>query len=247
MHDISEHQRQIEENLAYWNAKPVLRNVYREFHESIAAHLSDIEGESVELGSGIGNIKDVIPHCVRTDLFPNPWIDRRENAYFLSMGDASVANLILFDVFHHLEYPMSALCEFRRVLRGGGRLIVFDHAMSSVGGFFSRFVHHERGGFGKPWKQEIGTDEQLRDAGYYADHANAQRVFELHFESHLARDWQRVAVVKTVALKWLLSGGYRGPDLASRVSGETVSALQSVLDKAPKMFALRLLVVLEKK
>jgi hypothetical protein len=47
----------------------------------------------------------VIPECVTTDIFPNPWLDRVENAYALNFADASVGNLILFDVFHHLEFP----------------------------------------------------------------------------------------------------------------------------------------------
>ena len=71
-------------------------------------------GSVVELGSGIGNIKEVIPKCLCTDLFPNPWLDYVENAYALSFGSASVSNLILFDVFHHLKYPGTALQEFHR-------------------------------------------------------------------------------------------------------------------------------------
>ena len=71
--------------------------------ELIAHYLSAFStGSVVELGSGIGNIKEVIPTCMRTDLFQNPWLDRVENVYDLSFESASVSDLILFDVFHHL-------------------------------------------------------------------------------------------------------------------------------------------------
>jgi SAM-dependent methyltransferase len=87
-------------------------------------------GEIIELGSGIGNIQEVIPRCVKTDLFPNPWIDRVENEFQLSCADATVSDLILFDVFHHLRYPGTALQEFRRVLKPGDRVPIFDPYMS---------------------------------------------------------------------------------------------------------------------
>src|SRR5258708_6138178 len=111
--DIDRHQKEILLNQSYWQKKPILQTIYGQFHRLIAAQLSGLpQPLIVELGSGIGNIKDVIPNCLRTDLFPNPWIDQVENAYQLSFKDNSVSDLILFDVFHHLRYPGTALLEF---------------------------------------------------------------------------------------------------------------------------------------
>jgi hypothetical protein len=97
MANVELHNDEIQRNLAFWRKKPVLRKIYRGFHETISRRLAkDAGGLVVELGSGVADITDVIPGCVRTDLFPNPWIDRVENAYDLSFGDGSVSNLILF-------------------------------------------------------------------------------------------------------------------------------------------------------
>ena len=247
MFDIEEHQRQIQENLGYWNAKPVLREVYRDFHELIAENLCNMEGETIELGSGIGNIKEVVSDCVRTDLFPNPWIDRQENAYALSMADNSVSNLILFDVFHHLEYPMNAMQEFHRVLKPGGRLLVFDHAMSITGWFFSRFVHHEKAGFLKPCHLQIADREKIQNAGYYADHANAYRIFDKKFQNLLSDEWQRIRILRLPAVKWLASGGYRGSSLVWKSTRLPIQILEYLFQRIPSVFSLRCLVVLSKK
>jgi SAM-dependent methyltransferase len=244
--DIVEHQRQIEENLRYWEAKPVLREIYRDFHRLLARYLSEVPGETVEIGSGIGNIKEVIPHCVRTDIFPNPWNDRQENIYRLSMADSSVANLILFDVFHHLEHPLDALDECRRVLHAGGRLLVFDHAMSVAGFLLSKFVHHERAGFLKSYSLRADGASRLDAPRYYADHANAHRIFEQRFEELLQPVWRRVAVVRLPAIKWLLSGGYRGPSMVTAGNKQTLDRLERMTSCFPLAFALRLLVVLER-
>src|SRR5689334_13874715 len=128
---IERHQKEILLNRSYWEKKPILRTIYSQFHRLIAAQLSGLSQPLVvELGSGIGNIRDVIPDCLRTDLFPNPWIDQTENAYQLSFKDSSVSDLILFDVFHHLRYPGTAMVEFERVLRPGGRVLIFDPCIS---------------------------------------------------------------------------------------------------------------------
>ena len=85
---VGQHDLEIQANRLAWQRKAQLRAVYRGFHELIASRLDrSVPGQVVELGSGMGSIKEVIPDCVTTDLFPNPWLDRQENAYRLSFAD----------------------------------------------------------------------------------------------------------------------------------------------------------------
>src|SRR5271165_6540871 len=144
-----------------WEKKAVLRAIYQGFYHLIREQLAaDPDAETVELGSGIGAIKEVIPECVTTDIFPNPWLDRVENAYELSFADASVGNLILFDVFHHLEFPGTALAEFARVLRPGGRVVIFEPGLGVLGRFVYKAFHHEPVGEREPirWFAPKGSD-----------------------------------------------------------------------------------------
>jgi SAM-dependent methyltransferase len=123
---IDQHLLEIQRNRKAWDRKPALRKAYACLHRLIRNELSVVAGPTVELGSGIGAIKEVIPGCITTDIFPNPWLDQTENAYRLSFGDRSLANLILFDVFHHLESPGEAFKEFKRVVMPDGRLILME-------------------------------------------------------------------------------------------------------------------------
>src|SRR5450432_1896419 len=148
---VVQHDLEIQGNRQAWQRKPLLQAVYRRFHELIASRLDrSVPGLVVELGSGMGCLKEVIPSCVTTDLFPNPWLDRQENAYRLSFAAGSVSHLILFDVWHHLRYPGTALREFHRVLAPGGRLILLEPAASWTGKLVYKVFHPEPLGMGVP-------------------------------------------------------------------------------------------------
>ena len=117
----------------HWQRKPLLQRVYRDFYRTIARRLTDrAEGLTVEIGAGIGSLKTLIPECIATDLFPNPWLDQVENAYALTFPDGSVGNLILFDVWHHLQYPGTVLREFP--LRDGSALLLAIGLWRTPGG-----------------------------------------------------------------------------------------------------------------
>ena len=245
--DVTRHQEEIILNQQYWQKKPILRTIYREFHYLIAAQLSGLaEPLVVELGSGIGNIKEVIPHCLRTDLFANPWLDQVENAYRLSFGDESVSDLILFDVFHHLHYPGTALREFGRVLRPGGRVLIFDPCISALGMVVFGALHPEPVAYRDAivWEAPPGWDATQPD--YYAAQGNATRIFFGRERSALPDKWEIIHRQRFSAIAYIASGGYSKPQLYPDSFYPLLRSIEGALDLAPALLATRLLAVLEK-
>jgi len=244
---MARHQDEIRLNLKYWEQKPVLRQVYRDFQEIIAARISgQVQGHIVEIGSGIGSIRDVIPACIRTDLFPNPWIDRVENAYALSFKDETVSHIILFDVFHHLRYAGTALREFRRVLVKRGRVIIFDPYISLLGLVVWGLAHAEPVSLFRrvEW---LAPDGWVSTEGeYYAAQGNATRLFARSCLDDRLRGWSVIEKLRISALSYVASGGYSGPQLYPDRWLPWVKKLERALDVWPLLFATRLLVVLEK-
>jgi len=246
MIDIDAHHREIQANIENWRRKPLLRKVYRGFHEEIANHLTKCSsGSIVELGSGVADITEIIPHCIRTDLFPNPWIDHVENAYELSFKDRSVSDLILFDVFHHLRYPGAALNEFRRVLAPRGRVIIFEPDISLLGWVVYGLLHKEPIAFRDPIQWHAPAKWNPADIDYYAAQGNAMRIFLRQEIDVNAFGWDTIIVKQLCSTAYAASGGYSKPQLYPTRALPIMQKLDQALDCAPRVFSTRLVVVLE--
>ncbi|HEX4169362.1 MAG TPA: methyltransferase domain-containing protein [Bryobacteraceae bacterium] len=243
---LEQHNIEIHQNRQFWEKKAVLRKVYSEFYREIAARLNPaIPGLIVELGSGMGNVKDHIPNCITTDIFPNPWLDRVENAYELNFQRGELSHLILFDVWHHLQHPGTALQEFSRVLGPRGRIIIFDPAMGLVGRFVFGCFHHEPLGLEDEIQWDAPAGFSGRESAYYAAQGNASRVFGSDVFRDRLLPW-RIAEIKYFSgLAYVASGGFQGPQLYPEALWPCLNVADSILSRIPKL-ASRMLVVLEK-
>jgi SAM-dependent methyltransferase len=243
----NQHLIEIRKNQEAWQTKTVLHQAYAVLYRLICAQLSPVEGSTVELGSGIGALKEFLPNCVTTDIFPNPWLDRVENAYGLSFPNTSLSNVILFDVFHHLQWPGSAFEEFARVVRPHGRVIMMEPGFGLLGKFVYSHFHHEPLGFGQP----ISWDRSAADGGsagaYYAAQANAWRLFRLGEGAGRLPEWKTVLVKPLAALSYVASGGFSRRSLYPSFLFPFVRGLDLIADFLPSLFATRLLVVLERR
>jgi SAM-dependent methyltransferase len=202
---------------------------------------------TLELGSGIGMIQQTIPECITSDIFENPFVDRIEDAYALSFEAASVSNLILFDVWHHLEYPGTALQEFARVLAPGGRVILFEPAaLSLLGRFVFGFLHHEPIHAPKDLSWQLPEDQNCGDLAYYAAQGNAWKMFRKgEIPDSVASEWNVLEIAYFPAFDWLASGGFRGKQLCPPFLSGPLRFASRIAAHCPALFSTRMLVTLE--
>lgn len=246
---IVQHTKEINETSACWKRKPLLRSSYKRFHQNIAKLLVSGPGKTVELGSGIGVIKETIPDCITTDIFPSKWTDQVEDVYALSFPDSSVQNMILFDVWHHLENPGDALNEIHRVLDQDGRLILFEPAaMSLLGRFVYHFFHHEpiHSDTAEEWHSKEPSPPQNRP--YYAAQGNAWKHFRnRETPAEFSERWEIEQVNYYSAFDWLAAGGFRQTQLLPSITRSPLLLISHLCDKIPYLFSTRMLVRIKKK
>lgn len=133
--------RQLDANRRAWEEKPSLRAVYRDLYQRIVAECAD--GPTLEIGGGTGNLKAFAPHVVTTDIQAAQWLDAVCDAHAMPFSDDAFANVVLFDVLHHLARPALFFAEAARVLRLGGRVVMVEPAITPMSWPFYHWLHPE--------------------------------------------------------------------------------------------------------
>lgn len=120
-------------------SKVALRRLYREVYESYRDCLARCPtgGEAVELGSGGGFVKEVVPEMITSDVLPYREVDLVVDAMEMPFQDSSLRALCMVNVFHHIPDVARFLAEAQRVLVPGGRVFMVDQHI----GLFSRHVY----------------------------------------------------------------------------------------------------------
>lgn len=237
-----QHRIEAERNAVIWQRKPILRRVYAEFYREIVKWIDrNKPGRVVEIGSGIGNLREQIPDAIRSDTFWKPWLDVVCNGYALPFSHGSVSHLILFDVFHHLQYPMRFLSEARRVLAPGGRVVLLEPYISTASRMVYKLGHKEP----IRWTDSIDFCDELPvgPMPYYAAQGNATRIF---FQKERARleGWTIEHAEAFACFSYFLTRGFSGCSLYPPVLFPLLRGLDRVISRWPMRWAGRCLVVL---
>jgi len=232
-----------------WNEKPVLRAVYADLYKYVDDSL--VDGNTLEIGSGIGNFKIKSESLVKTDIQFSNDIDIVSDAQRLPFSNETFSNIILIDVIHHLECPLLFLDEAQRVLKPGGRVIMIDPGITPLSWFFYRFLHTEH--VDMKWSP-MGECTTNPEKDPY--HSN-QAIPTLLFGKYLKFFKEKYTSLTLLEHKWMsifvyqMSGGFKAWSL---IPYRFVNNLLKIERRIQRVFpflgsivAFRLKVVLEKK
>lgn len=124
-----------------WEKKPVLRAIYGDLFDRLAAQCAP--GPTLEIGGGVGGLKQRLPEIYSSDVQHAPWLDLVADAQALPFAPGRLSNIVLLDVLHHIEYPIRFFREAARALRPGGRIVMVEPAITPGSSAFYRFLHQE--------------------------------------------------------------------------------------------------------
>jgi SAM-dependent methyltransferase len=232
-----------------WERKPVLREIYADLYGRMVRLMSNVEGAAVELGAGPSTLKTFVPGILASDIAAAPWLDLATDACRLPFGEASIANLLLVDVLHHLPFPHRFLAEACRVLRPGGRIIILDPYLSLLSYPVYHFLHPERATWSvRPLHHS--PDRPLFDpANPWNIDQGASRAIFWKERGELATRFPQLQVVHRSCLSvlmWPLSGGFEQPDRLPRGAVPLLWRLEKLLERFGRWLGFRCLVALER-
>lgn len=189
--------------------KKFLKQLYLEWYNMFKSLVGRLpSGKIIELGSGGGFIKDIIPEVITSDITKFPWTDETFSALDLPYEENEVSAILMIDTFHHIPDSKKFLSEADRVLKPGGKIIMVEPAKSKWGSFIYKNFHHE------PFEENGGWT--IPDTGPLtgANGALPWIVFERDKEifHSLFPDLKIKAIHYHTPLRYLLSGGvsFRG-------------------------------------
>jgi hypothetical protein len=228
--------------LGFGTRKPGLAELYCEWYRLQRYHLAPIEGDVLELGSGAGFIREIIPYAQTSELIECKGVDLSLNA--LDVGDkfnAMLSNLLMVNVFHHICDSMAFLRSASIALRPRGRLIMIEPWLNVWSTICYRLVGHE------PLDpQQLGWSFPSNDPLFDANQAQPWIVFKRDNDKFLKTfpEFKIITIDPLMPFAYTLSGGH---SVSFGISAQAMKVCRSIerkfLDRRLGMFAL---IVIEK-
>ncbi len=129
------HKKTIQENRQ-------LNDLYIGFYSNLK-QIKLPNGKIIELGSGGGFIKDIIPNMITSDTVKGPGIDKVFSAEKIPYKNNSVACFFMLNVLHHIKKSESAIYEMQRCLKKNGRIVMIEPYISPWSKFIYKNFHRE--------------------------------------------------------------------------------------------------------
>jgi SAM-dependent methyltransferase len=224
--------------------KKFFEKLYSDFYLTFKKNSHNVpRGKKLELGSGAGFIKQVIPDVITSDIIKLPMCDRVVSAEKLPFKNTSLSAIYLLNTFHHIKNPIRALNEFERTLKKGGKVIMIEPYNSLWGSFIYKYFHYE--GFDATVKQwKINGQGPLSDA----NNAMPWIVFErdqIKFKKRFPRLVIEVLEPHT-PIRYLLSGGLKKPQLIPTFLFSSITLLENFFRFFNKQIGMFVTIVLTK-
>lgn len=186
--------------------KYFLQRIYTEFYNRLNSALKDSnrKGTIVELGSGGGFIKKIIPKVKTSDILKLPDVDMQFSVLKMPFKNKSVNAFIMIDVFHHISDIKKFLNEINRCLKKGGQIIMIEPSNTLFGRIIYKYFHHELYNATGKWSfKSSGPLSGANSALAWIVFIRDRKIFE--------KEFPMLKIIKIEAhtpFKYLISGGF---------------------------------------
>jgi|SRR5688572_24545658 len=124
--------------------KKFLKSLYIDWYRKLMKYSGyNPNGKFLELGSGGGFIKELMPGVITSDVIALPDVDKVFSGEKMPFDDNSLDGIMMIDVFHHIPDPRAFLNEVNRVLKPNGTLTMSEPWNTAWSRLVFQNFHHE--------------------------------------------------------------------------------------------------------
>ena len=184
--------------------KLLLRRIYGDWYARVRGSLPPGAGGVLELGSGAGFLRDVVPEAITSDAVGGADVLLFADGRDLPFAAGDLRAIVLIDVLHHVPDCRRLLAEAARCIRPGGVLVAIEPWVSAWSRFvYSRFHDEPFEPDAPAWEFPpagplSGANQALPWIIFQRDRAG----FETEFP-----EWRIERVTPFMPLRYLVSGG----------------------------------------
>jgi SAM-dependent methyltransferase len=217
--------------------KPFLRRIYQEWYAMLADALprpADVPGRVLELGSGAGFFKELVPEVIASDIFHFPHLDVVLDGQRMPVADAALRAIVMTNVLHHVPDVRRFFAEATRCVRSGGVVALVEPWISPWSRFVYKKLHHEpclpeAAQWSFPATGPLSAANEALP--WIVFHRDAE-VFQREFPQ-----WRIEQVTPMMPLRYLISGGVSMRALAPAFSFPVLRAMERAVGPRAAMFA----------
>lgn len=224
-------------------SKKFLKQLYLEWYSIFVKAARNIpQGDIVELGSGGGFLKEILPQVITSDILPLPNCDRCFSALDMPFSNEGISGIFMIDVFHHIPDSRQFLLEAQRVLKPGGKMVMIEPANSLWGRFIYQHFHHE------PFLPDGEWSIPATGPMSGANGALPWIVFERDKDKLLQEfpDLRINALYYHTPIRYLLSGGVSMQSLVPEWSFNFFKGIEKILTPVSRQFSMFQTIEVEK-
>ncbi|MEM4711256.1 MAG: methyltransferase domain-containing protein [Candidatus Woesearchaeota archaeon] len=207
--------------------KPFLKKIYIDFYNEFKNLIgNDINNKIiVEIGSGGGFIKKIIPNAITSDILILPNLDIYFSATENPFKDNSIDVYLMLNVLHHIPNIKKFFIELDRTLKINGKAIMIEPANTIWSRFIYRNFHHEDFDIRGKWFIEnrsplSGANGALPWIIFFRD----KEIFEKEFPSLQIHN-----IIIHTPFRYIISGGFTFKQLLPSFTYNIISKIEKNL------------------
>ncbi len=221
--------------------KTILKYIYLHFYTEFKKTKTP-KGKLIELGSGGGFLKKVIPSIMTSDVVAGIGINKVFFAEKMPFKKNYLSGIFMLNVFHHIKNPEKALKEMERCLKKGGKIVMIEPYNSIWSKFIYQNFHHELFNTTSNWKVDgKGRLSDANDAIPWIIFVRDRQIFEKKFPN-----LKIIKVVPHTPFLYLISGGLSKPQLIPNLFYPYIVSFENIISPLNKWLGMFVTIELEK-